>query len=158
MVSIYTKKSPGVAVACGTYWNVEAIFCSAIEWLESVTLIQVGVVIELENPDVLSANKIDTLLCKMCIRDSNDIVVVSGMDFVTGVDMEKRYIIYDVLSQLNSVIENFTYKLKKGQIVIDSTYLVGGGDNFDAVILFDILIKMKAIVNRDAIHLIKLAH
>lgn len=89
---------------------------------------------------------------------NNDIVVVSGMDFVTGVNMEKRYIIYDVLSQLNSVIENFTYKLKKGQIVIDSTYLVGGGDNFDAVILFDILIKMKAIVNRDAIHLIKLAH
>lgn len=95
----------------------------------------------------------------MVIFDSkNDIVVVSGMDFVTGVNMEKRYIIYDVLSQLNRVIDNFTYILKKGQIVIDSTYLVGGGDNFDAVILFDILIKMKAIVNRDAIHLIKLAH
>lgn len=95
----------------------------------------------------------------MVIFDSNnDIVVVSGMDFVTGVNMEKRYIIYDVLSQLNRVIDNFTYILKKGQIVIDSTYLVGGGDNFDAAILFDILIKMKAIVNRDAIHLIKLAH
>lgn len=95
----------------------------------------------------------------MVIFDSNnDVVVVSGMDFVTGVNMEKRYIIYDVLSQLNRVIDNFTYILKKGQIVIDSTYLVGGGDNFDAVILFDILIKMKAIVNRDAIHLIKLAH
>lgn len=95
----------------------------------------------------------------MVIFDSNnDVVVVSGMDFVTVVNMEKRYIIYDVLSQLNRVIDNFTYILKKGQIVIDSTYLVGGGDNFDAVILFDILIKMKAIVNRDAIHLIKLAH
>ena len=95
----------------------------------------------------------------MVIFDSNnDVVVVSGMDFVTGVNMEKRYIIYDVLSQLNRVIDNFTYILKKCQIVIDSTYLVGGGDNFDAVILFDILIKMKAIVNRDAIHLIKLAH
>lgn len=95
----------------------------------------------------------------MVIFDSNnDVVVVSGMDFVTGVNMEKRYIIYDVLSQLNRVIDNFTYILKKGQIVIDSTYLVGGGDNFDAAILFDILIKMKAIVNRDAIHLIKLAH
>lgn len=95
----------------------------------------------------------------MVIFDSNnDVVVVSGMDFVTEVNMEKRYIIYDVLSQLNRVIDNFTYILKKGQIVIDSTYLVGGGDNFDAVILFDILIKMKAIVNRDAIHLIKLAH
>lgn len=95
----------------------------------------------------------------MVIFDSkNDIVVVSGMDFVTVVNMEKRYIIYDVLSQLNRVIDNFTYILKKGQIVIDSTYLVGGGDNFDAAILFDILIKMKAIVNRDAIHLIKLAH
>lgn len=89
---------------------------------------------------------------------NNDVVVVSGMDFVTGVNMEKRYILYDVLSQLNRAIENFTYILKKGQIVIDSTYLVGGGDNFDAVILFDILIKMKGIVNRDAIHLIKLAH
>ena len=89
---------------------------------------------------------------------NNDVVVVSGMDFVTGVNMEKRYILYDVLSQLNRAIENFTYILKKGQIVIDSTYLVGGGDNFDAAILFDILIKMKAIVNRDAIHLIKLAH
>lgn len=95
----------------------------------------------------------------MVIFDSNnDVVVVSGMDFVTVVNMEKRYIIYDVLSQLNRVIDNFTYILKKGQIVIDSTYLVGGGDNFDAAILFDILIKMKAIVNRDAIHLIKLAH
>ena len=90
----------------------------------------------------------------MVIFDSkNDIVVVSGMDFVTGVNMEKRYIIYDVLSQLNRVIDNFTYILKKGQIVIDSTYLVGGGDNFDAAILFDILIKMKAIVNRDAMNM-----
>ena len=89
---------------------------------------------------------------------NNDIVVVSGMDFVTGVNMDKRYIMYDVLSQLNCVIENFTYKLKRGQVIIDSAYLVGGADNFDAAILFDILIKMKAIVNRDAIHLIKLAH
>ena len=43
----------------------------------------------------------------MVIFDSNnDVVVVSGMDFVTGVNMEKRYIIYDVLSQLNRVIDN----------------------------------------------------
>lgn len=89
---------------------------------------------------------------------NNDVVVISGMDFVTGVNMEKRYIIYDALAQLNTYIENFTYKLKRGQIVIDSTYLVGGCENFDATILFDILIKMKAAVKRDAIHLIKLAH